>query len=752
MDEHKPQGFKQKLFQIRKRMAGNGADKAKASRKKKNNKKAKRQFGTAMSVVLSMLLVCFLTSVVVLSYVFINIISIKNGDVIIDLEEKKNRQDQTSIVYAYDGDDKAVEIARLHGTENRIWVDIDEMPKNLIKAFVCLEDKRFYSHHGVDWYRLGGAMTKYSFSQGASTITQQLIKNLTGETDVTFYRKYNEILTALNLEEHYSKETILEAYLNTLYLGSGCNGVQTAAETYFGKGVGELNLAECAALAAITQFPYKYDPLINPDENRKRQIKCLDDMLEQGEIKQEEYDEAVAYDLVFTNDADYVSKGKADDEDKNDKKTDEYQSFYVDYVIDCVIDDLCEQEGLTKQQATEEIYYGGLKIYCAEDIDVQEELDDVYYNRVTFPKEKDTEDHPASQSAMTIMDYEGRIVGIVGEAGEKSGNRCLNRASDSPRQPGSSIKPLATYSPAIELDKLTWSSMIRNYALMINGKAWPKNVDGTFGSNSNVTVQYAIEKSLNTVSARVINEYLGVDTSLDYLINKYHLSRISETEDCYLPCMAVGALTYGVTTVEMAAAYATFGNGGKYYEPYCYYKVTNSDGSEVILENKTVSEQAISPATSDVMCEILQTVSTSNYGTGSYVRKFPIFCKTGTTDDEKDRWFCGGTPYYVAAVWYGYDKPKKISSSVNPAGKIFIEVFNRIHKGLEKKDFTKSGLTVEKQYCTKTGLLASSGCKSTKTGWYKTTDLPATCSSCSAASNLLDVISGAISGNNDDED
>lgn len=742
MSEHNPKKLLQALLH---RKSQSNALKEGSKKKKR---KARRQFGTVMNVLLSCLLVCGLTIVIVLSYVFFNILSVKNGDVIIDLEEKKNRQNQTSIVYAYDDKGKAVEIARLHGTENRIWVDIDEMPNNLTKAIISLEDKRFYSHHGVDWVRFMGIITKYNFTQGASTITQQLIKNLTGEKDITFYRKYNEILTALNMEEHYSKKTILEAYLNTLYLGSGCYGVQTAAETYFGKNVSELNLSECAVLAAITKYPYKYNPLVNAEKNRTRQLECLRGMLEQGVILQEEYDSAVEYKLVFTNSAEYVSKNKDKDSKEQKPKTDDFQSFYIDYVIDCVVKDLCEQHGLTQQQATEEIYYGGLKIYCAQDINVQKQLDNVYYNRISFPKEKDTEKNPAAQSSMTIMDYEGRIVGIIGAAGKKSGNRCLNRASDSPRQPGSTIKPLATYAPSFEKNLLHWSSMVRDYALMVKGKPWPKNVNGTYGTNRNVTVQYAIQVSLNTVPARVIDETLGIETSMDYLKNKFHFSNISDTNDCYLPPMAVGALYYGMTTVEMASAYASFGNGGKYYEPYCYYKVTDSKGTEVILEHKSKSEQILSPATADIMCEILQTVSTSSYGSGSNVRKFPIYCKTGTTDNDKDRWFAGGTPHYVGAVWYGYDKPKEIKSSVNPAGKIYIEVFNRIHKGLEKKDFPKSGLAIEKQYCTKTGLLASSSCKSTKTGWYKTTDLPATCSSCSAAGGLIDAIGDILDGEN----
>lgn len=715
---------------------------------KTKKKKMSKRGRVILSVFLSLMLVVVLTCCVIGGYVFVNALSVVNGETVIDLEEKKSSQNQTSIIYAYDSTGKEVEIARLHGEENRIWVDYDEIPENMKMAAIALEDKRFRTHHGVDWIRVGSIITKYSFSQGASTITQQLIKNLTGEKDVTIVRKYNEILSALNLEKHYGKDLILEAYLNTLYLGSGCYGVQTAAETYFGKDVWDLNLAECAAVVSITQFPGKYNPLYNPDDNRTRQLECLKDMLEQGAITQSEYDEAVAYKMVFTNSEGYVASGDNDNDDNDENKstdTEEYQSFYIDYVIDNVISDLKESQGLTTSQAVDMIYYGGLKIYAAVDLDVQKEMEDVYTNRITFKKEEDTEEHPAAQSAMTIMDYEGRVVGIVGQAGKKDGNRCLNRAANSYRQPGSSIKPLSAYAPAVEKNLLTWSTPLLDYAIYYNGILWPKNVDGGHGRNSNVTTVYAIQQSLNTVAARVVNERVTIKTSMDFLINKFHLSRVDETRDASLAPLATGAMTNGVSTVEMAAAYSAFGNGGKYYEPYCYYKVTNSSGSEVLLETDHSGEQIISAATSDIMCEMLQTVSTSTYGDGDHVREFQIMCKTGTTDDQNDRWFVGGTPYYMSAVWYGYDQQKEMNFSVNPAGKIFIEVFDRIHKGLEEKEFPKSGETIQKTYCTQTGLLAGSHCYSTGTGWYKTESLPDVCTSCNG-SGIIDGILNGVDG------
>ncbi len=700
-------------------------------------KKDKKNLSKPKVIFLGIFSVIALTAFVVISYMLIYVISYINGDLVINLEEYKNNQNQTSFIYATDSEGKTVEIARLHGEENRVWVDLDDMSPYMAKAFIALEDKRFEEHDGVDWIRTVGVIVKpQNIGQGGSTITQQLIKNLTNNKEVTLVRKFNEILTALNLEANYEKDPIIEAYLNTLYLGSGCYGVKTASEKYFGKDVSELNAAECAVIASITQFPTRYNPLINPEYNRERQLECLQKMVDSGFLTEAERAEAENFKLIFTNSDDYVpspemeqSLAKEDDDVIN--------SFYVDYVIQCVRDDLMEEYGYSKQQATDQIYYGGLKIYAAVDLDVQETLENVYVNRKSFPELKSDKTGDLVQSAMTIMDYNGRVVAIVGQAGEKTQNRGLNRAANSFRQPGSTIKPLATYAPAIEMNLYNYSSKILDYAIAYKGSLWPHNVDKTLGSKNNVTVEYAIQQSLNTVPARVIYNDVGIDNSFMFLKDRFHLSQLDETKDRDLSPLATGGLTNGTTTVEMAAAYATFGNGGLYYKPYCYYKVTNSQGTQTLLSNETPRfQRAISEETSDIVCELLQTVNTSYYGTASTVRKFQIMAKTGTTSSDRDRWFCAGTPYYVAAVWVGFDIEEPLGVSVNPGGKIFFTVFDEIHKGLEEKTFPKSSKTVQKSYCRVTGKLAGSNCYSTGKGWYKITSLPSVCSSCTAADKL----------------
>lgn len=726
----------------------NNGKAAKTAKKPKSTKNLTKK----AYILWGILATCVLTVLVVVTTVLVSAIVYVKGDLVVNLDEYKANQNQTSFVYAYDKSGATVELARLHGEEDRVWVDLDDMSPYLKEAFIALEDTRFMKHHGVDWIRTFGVIVKpKNIGQGGSTITQQLIKNITNNKEVTIVRKYREILMALNLEENYDKDVILEAYLNTLYLGSGCYGVKTASEKYFGKDVSELDAAECACLAVITKAPTKYNPLLNPEENLKRRNHCLKLMYDEGKgcLNEEEYNAATTENLIFTNSPDYVPSDKIKDTKTANEDEKVINSFYVDYVIQAVRDDLMEKYGYSKQQATNQIYYGGLKIYTAVDLDVQATLEDVYVNRKSFPDMVSKKDGSKVQSAMTIMDYQGRIVAMVGQAGAKTQNRGLNRAANSYRQPGSTIKPLATYAPAIDMNIYNYSSMIKDYAIAVNGSLWPHNVDKSLGSGNNVTVKYAIQKSLNTVPARIINYDVGIDNSFNFLRDNFHLSRLDEKEDRTLSPLATGALTNGTTTVEMAAAYATFGNGGLYYKPYAYYKVTNSSGSEIVLSNENpVSQRAISEETSDIMCELLQTVDTSYYGTASNVRKFQIMAKTGTTSSDKDRWFCAGTPYYVAAVWVGFDSPETLNASVNPGGKIFFRVFDDIHKGLDAKQFPKSSGTVEKSFCSRTGKLASSNCGSTQKGWYKITSLPAVCTSCtgssSSSSSVLEAASSAV--------
>lgn len=694
----------------------------KSSPKKPVHKKSAAPASLPLRILLGFVLVVAVVFIVCFSVIAIYGYSFVHGDPVFNLTEEKYSQNQTSFIYGYDSDGNQVELTRLHGEENRIWVNLDDMSPHLKDAFIAIEDQRFEKHHGVDWIRTIGVIVKPSNSgQGGSTITQQLIKNLTDEKDVTIVRKFNEILSALNLERNYSKDEIIEAYLNTIYLSEGCYGVKTAAETYFGKDVSDLNIAECASIAAITQFPGKYDPLRKPENNRQRQLRILEEMLSQGFITQEEYDEAVAYEMVFTNSGNYQGSQVSDSESgSNENKID---SYYVDYVVKTVLEDL-QKMGYTERKAKSLLYGGGLKIYTAVDFDVQNALEDVYENYKRMPDE-------TVQGAMVVMNYEGRVLGLVGGTGEYSGSLELNRAFQSYRQPGSSIKPLSVYGPAFEKSlnddsvDIYWSTLIDDRPLKeVDGKMWPTNEGGGY-SGAKTTIQKGIANSLNTISARTL-DMIGVDYAYDYIINRFHISSLSAADCDYAP-LATGSLTEGVSVLEMTAAYAAFGNGGAYYQPYCYYKIEDSQGN-VLIETDAAStkEQALTESTGWLMNKILQTVMTSGTGRSYKISGVECFGKTGTTTDSKDRWFVGGTPEYVAAVWYGYDMPKEIvyRLSSNPAGTIWETVMNEIYdvKGKNVTKFPEYDGIVQKSYDSSNGLLTnySSG----NTGWYDVNNLP----------------------------
>ena len=667
-----------------------GSAPAKPAPAKQTKRKKRRRVKRKHPVIFTIFLIFFvlmisgiMTGLVVGTSMFRYVDSVVNGKKVIDLDYYKSTQSQTSILYAYNSAGKAVEQTRLHGEENRIWIDYDEMPDDLIWAFVCLEDRHFFEHSGVDWRRTIGVLIKPSYDgQGGSTITQQLIKNLTQKNEVTYIRKFNEILRALNLENYYSKKDILEAYLNEVYLGCGCYGVRTAAERYFGKEVKDLTLVECATLAAITKAPYTQNPVYSYENNREREQYCLKCMYEEGKLSKTRYKKAKKKQVkILTNNTTSNTNGGSDAH---------ILSWYEEYVIDQVIADLQAEYGYEYNEASRMVYYGGLNIYSAVDLDVQAKLEKIYLNREGFPYSIRDKEGRLPQSAMTIMDYQGRIIAIAGGTGEKTANRAYNRATDkrAKRQPGSSMKPLGVYGPAMDLGLISPTSPILEKAITLNGRLWPRNFNGDHGSGSYISVQEALVRSLNTVPVRILSEMLGVNTAFEYANDHFHLNLSNNDKD--LSPLAVGGTNTGVTTLEMAAAFATFGNGGKYYTPYSYYKVTDRNGEVLLDHTKDEPEQAIKLATSNSMRAMLTKAVTQANGTGygSQISRFQTFAKTGTTSDNCDKWYCGGTPHYVCAVWYGFDYRADLrTGSSNPSKNIFRYVFNQISADLPQKTF-----------------------------------------------------------------
>ena len=626
---------------------------------------------------------------------------------------KNYEMNMTSVIYVKNDSDEWEEYQRIHGTENRIWVDIEKMPQQLIDAFVSIEDQRFYLHSGVDWKRTAGAVVNflpfidiYSSNQGGSTITQQLIKNITSDNDKSAMRKVREIARALLIEKMIDKTTILEAYLNTISLGNGICGVQVAANYYFNKNVDELTLAECASLAAITKNPSAYNPMTKPEGNKARRDDVLYKMYELGKITEEEYGAALVADVVI---------------DKTQQQDFEIpiNNYFVDALISDISEDLSVKYNCTVETATTMLYNGGYKIYATLDTDIQDIMESVYLKQKTYFSQKSSEDKSVNvQSAMTIIDYNGNIKGIVGGVGEKTVNRGLNRAIDSPRQPGSTMKPLGVYVQAIDNGSISYSSMIEDKPLekyYEDGKKGPKEWYGYYAGN--MTVAKALERSANTIPCWVLKDNVGVENSFNFLTQKLKLKHLNSI-DKNLSSVALGGCQYGITTTESAAAYAIFGNGGKYYEPTTYTKVLDING-EIILEPSD-GAQVIKESTAGVMNKLLQNVVYGSQGTGKGIAsysKMKAYAKTGTSSESKDLWMVAGTPYYVGSVWYGFDQPENVHNA-GAAAKVWRDIMTQIHKDLEEREFELSDEVIEAKYCRITGKLAVPSCYSTDTGYY----------------------------------
>ncbi len=583
----------------------------------------------------------------------------------------------SSTIYYTDDSGTAQTLAALHGTENRVWVEYANIPQNMEHAAVAIEDQRFYKHHGVDWYRTVAAFGNMFLSMksdfGGSTITQQLIKNVTQQNDITVQRKILEIFRALKLEKMYSKSKIMEWYLNVIYLGEGCNGVGTAAKTYFDKDVMDLDLAECASIIAITNNPSKYDPYISRKNNKARQELILDQMYKQGYISQEDYKNAVAEQLTFK---------RGEDE----QVTQTVNSYYTEAVIADVTKDLMEQKGINKSTAQNLIYNGGLQIYSCLDKKAQDIVDSVYTNTKNFPSSKSPNGEPV-QSAIVLLDPStGEIKALYGGIGTKTENLIFNRATDAKRPAGSSIKPLSTYGPGVDQGLITPTTLVSDSQnIKLNGTTWfPKNDDLSY--RGTVTIQQALVSSLNTVSAQILDK-LTPQVSYKYLTDRLGFTSLVQADCDYAP-LALGQFTKGVTVREMAQGFDALANNGVFTYSRTYTKVLDSKGN-VLLDNPAQTDVAFKENTAWTMDQMLEAAATYGTGSESYFGAMAHAGKTGTTSDNTDRWFVGFTPYYCAAVWTGYDTPAHMYVSGNPAAQIWKKVMQPLHEGLTVKQFKK---------------------------------------------------------------
>ena len=562
----------------------------------------------------------------------------------------------------------------IKGRENREWVDSDKIPDNLKNAVVAIEDERFYKHHGVDWWRTLGAVKGWVLGgdqYGGSTITQQLIKNVTTEDDVTVQRKLVEIFRALDLEKEYTKEEIMEWYLNVVYFGEGASGVQMAANTYFGKDVRDLTLAQCASIIGITNNPSRYSPFASVENNKKRTRTILYEMYDQDYISHEEYTAAVA---EVDNDELHFIRGE------NEVYQQEIYSYYVEMVIKDVLSDLQSRLGLSEAAARQLLYHGGYQIYACVDPFVQQVVDDIYTDPDSMPQPYYYSSQPLQSACMVIDPFTGEIKAIGGAIGEKDRNFGFNYAIDAHRPSGSSAKPLASYGPAMDLGLITESTLVDDSPdIQLRGTYWyPRNSGSSY--DGIITIWDALVRSKNTVAAQIIDK-LTPSVSFEYLTERMGFQLVEADRD-YAP-LALGQFTYGVTVREMAQAYTSFPNDGEMTYARSYSLITDSNGNTV-LENGMRTSHVFSVDTARCMTEMLEAAAW--YGTGYEVYlgygKMPVAGKTGTTSDDYDRWFCGFSPYYVTAVWTGYDSPAPMYYSGNPAAQIWRRIMSQINEPL----------------------------------------------------------------------
>ena len=619
---------------------------------------------------------------------------------------------ETSFVYDANG----TVVAKLTGSENvdRIYVAYTDVKDTYIdEAIMAIEDERFLEHSGIDVQRIGSAILSALFnggtaSHGGSTITQQTVKLITGQDQRSTQRKVQEWFSAMTLEQQLSKDEIMQLYINLAPMGNNYVGIEAGAQNYFGKNAKELSLAECAFLAGLPKSPSYYNPLRESGRrNAMRRMRIvLGKMYELGDITLEEYENALNTELVFKT--------------KSTASATSINSYFVEYAVSEVISDIQQERNISRSLAATTVYNRGYHIYTTMEAGVQAVLDEAFVTQELFQTDPEAlEDYPEKpQAGMVVINVQtGAIAAMQGGYGEKTVNLGTNRAVDAHRQPGSSIKPLIDYGPALELRLITPSMVYDDKESHLDpsnpNAVWPKNSDGKF--KGPMTIRQAIASSRNTIAVMVWND-VGAEMAL-WFLNEVGIDRLNEQ----YPSTAIGGFNVGMSPLEMAAAYATFATGGIYTEPYAYTKVLDSDNN-VVLEHTANSHRVYREDTSFLMSDMLRDVI--KYGTASGKvelitnvngESISVAGKTGTTDDNVDKWFCGFTPYYAAAVWYGYDNRLRTTEipkgDRNNAQLIWNYVMQRIHQDLPGATFQKPDNVIKLEVCTSSGLKATQLCR-----------------------------------------
>ena len=691
--------------------------------KKGMNPKVKKALKIALII---FLLLCVIGAGIVAGIFF----GLFGDDFEITKEELKIGASNSVIVDANGG-----VIANLSGDEKRKVISLSDMSEYLPKAYVAIEDERFYKHHGVDWKRTAGAILntvfKGSSSYGGSTITQQLVKNITKDDETSgiagIFRKIKEWAKAYQVERMISKDQILELYLNILYVGGEGNlhGVELGAEYYFNKSAKDLTLAECAYMAGINSSPSSYNPFDTSTDNTEK-IKnktktVLGKMQELGFINSDEYNSAVAEvdaGLKFS---------------KGDVSTSSNYSYHTDAVLDQVINQVMEERGISRQLAENYVYSSGLTIYSTVDTNIQTRLEEEYKKDKYIKNGRDKDKNgnlvnEHTQSGMAVIDYKtGYVVGVAGGLGDKSASG-WNRATQMKKQTGSSIKMIADVVPGLEEGVITPATVYWDEKTDFGGGYTPKNDGNKYkneGSNNEpMNIREFIKLSRNIPAVKIMRE-LTPTKSIEYL-KGMGLSSLDEQDENL--ALAIGGMTHGASPLEMASAYGTIANNGVYITPTFYTKVVDSSGNTVLTPNQ--EEKRVFSEQTAYLAKQIGMEPTKSGGTASYcaMSGMDVVAKTGTTDNSYDRWLCGFTPYYAAATWFGFDNNEEVRGfSQNPAGQIWDAVMTDIHKDLEGERFEQPSGIVTQTVCRTTGCLATTGCTDTYEEIFASNNLPEKC-------------------------
>ena len=693
-------------------------------------------FSGIWRIIATVLLIGAIAGLIVGISVGIFIFNIANEPTGIDLTARS--LNQSSFIYVKDpatGDFGKDPYQTLYGTENRIWVNLydkdktyeeDEkyIPQAMVDAIVAIEDKRFFEHNGVDWKRTGSAvlaLVSGSSNYGGSTLTQQLVKNLTDDSEVSLTRKLREIFRAINIEKEYSKDKIIEAYLNVVNFGNNCQGVEAASELYFDKPINQCTVCECAAIAGITQNPSQWNPLIYPENNEYRRRTVLREMRDQDFITEEEFQEA----LKESDNLEFVGFSN-DNEDEDEESSSNVQNWYINQMYYDLCRDLAKYYDISESAASMKLYTEGLKIYCAMDTEAQEMIEQ---EALKFNNNYDYD----LQIGMTMVDYDGRVIATVGSSQEKEGPLDWDRASQSVLQPGSSIKAIIPYPMAVDRGIYNYSSVVTDqpiekwksdgYGGWVAGP--PNAYEGYFNY---VTMPEALSWSSNAAAVQTM-ELVGTKDAFNQAITNLGFEHLAESDADMVGSLSLGGMEGGVTVREMAAAMEYIGNGGNYYKPYTYYYITDQNNNIIIDNRNNTPIEAYTPETAYKMNRVLRyNVQTSTHTNSSYadIDGWEIVGKTGTTDYDRDAWFVGASPYCAMACWVGYDQPDTVPYTAL-ATVTWQKVMANYLKGKEYKEFDVPDTIIPATYCKGSGMLASSFCTETGIGYYTASDMPDYC-------------------------